>query len=176
MSVLLIIIFAAHAPATHAAFGDLFKDAKKFLGLDTELSTETIVKGLKEALQIGTGNAVETVSKLAGYSGNPKIKIPLPDSLRKAEKILRTVGFGSKLDEFELSMNKAAEQAAPEAKSIFMNAIKQMSFTDARKILEGRDNEATLYFKDKTQGRLYKAFQPVVKKAMSRVGLTRRYQ
>ena len=176
MSVFLIIIFAAHAPATHAAFGDLFKDAKKFLGLDTELSTETIVKGLKEALQIGTGNAVKTVSKLGGYSGNPAIKIPLPDSLRKTEKILRTVGFGSKLDEFELSMNKAAEQAAPEAKSIFMDAIKKMSFTDARKILEGRDNEATLYFKDKTQGRLYKLFQPVVKQAMSQVGVTRRYQ
>jgi hypothetical protein len=176
MSVLLITIFVAHAPAAHAAFGDIFEGAKKILGLDTGLSTDTIVRGLKEALQIGTGNAVETVSKLGGYSGNPRIKIPLPDSVRKAETILRTVGFGSKLDEFELSMNKAAEQAAPEAKSIFWDAIKQMSFPDARKILEGRDNEATLYFKDKTHGRLYEVFKPVVKQAMSRVGVTRRYQ
>jgi len=93
------------------------------------------VNGLKEALQIGTGNAVQIVSKVDGYYKNPKIRIPLPDTVQKTEKILRVAGYGSKVDEFELSMNRAAERAAPEAKTLFMDAIKQMTFTDAKKIL-----------------------------------------
>jgi hypothetical protein len=80
------------------------------------------------------------------------------------------------VDAFEMSMNRAAEKAAPEAKSIFWDAIKQMNFSDARKILEGQDNEATLYFKEKTHGRLSEVFEPIVHNAMSQVGVTRKYQ
>ncbi len=140
------------------------------------LSERKIIQGLKEALRIGTDNAVATVSRLDGYFGNPQIRIPLPEKIQKVEKLLRAVGFGSKVDAFELSMNRAAERAAPEAKALFVDAIKQMTISDARKILHGRDNEVTLYFEDKTRGRLYALFKPIVHKAMAQVGVTRSYQ
>ena len=140
------------------------------------LSDSDIVKGLKEALQIGTGNAVTYVSKTNGYFNKSNIKIPLPESVQKVEKVIRVAGYGKQVDEFELSMNRAAEKAAPEAKSIFWDAVKQIKFADARKILNGRDNEATLYFKDKTSGRLGSIFKPIVNKSMSTVGVTQSYQ
>ncbi|MBW2059856.1 MAG: DUF4197 domain-containing protein [Deltaproteobacteria bacterium] len=141
-----------------------------------ELSDSKIVAGLKEALRIGTAHAVGTVSRLNGYYKNPNIRIPLPDKVQKVEKVLRFVGFGSELDAFELSMNRAAERAAPEAKSLFISAIKQMTIADAREILHGRDNEATLYFEEKTRDRLYGLFKPITHRAMSEVGATRSYQ
>jgi hypothetical protein len=140
------------------------------------LSNSEIIQGLKEALRIGTGNAVTYVAKTNGYYKNGHIKIPLPENVQKVEKVLRTVGFGKQVDDFELSMNRAAEKAAPKAKSIFWNAIKGIRFADAKKILNGRDNEATLYFKDKTSSELGQIFRPVVHNAMSAVGVTRSYQ
>ena len=104
-----------------------------------------------------------------GGPNNPEIKIPLPASVQKVENLLRGAGFGSKVDAFELSMNKAAERAAPEAKSIFWDAIKKMKIDDAKKILSGRDDEATLYFKDKTYPQLQKIFEPIVKESMGEV-------
>jgi hypothetical protein len=162
-------------PSACALFEDILKTIQKSLG-GGGLSESTIIDGLKEALRIGTGNAVTNVSRLNGYFKNPKIRIPLPENVQKVEKILRTVGFGSQVDAFELSMNRAAERAAPEAKALFIDAIKQMTFSDARKILQGRDNEATLYFEDKTRSRLHERFQPIVHNAMSEVGVTRYYQ
>jgi hypothetical protein len=156
--------------------GDLLKDLQRGLGGGASLSNTEIVQGLKEALQIGTGNAVQLVSKVDGYYKNPKIRIPLPDTVRKTEQILRVAGYGSKLDEFELSMNRAAERAAPEAKGLFLDAIKQMTFTDAKKILNGRENEATLYFKDKTSPRLREIAKPIVHQSMGEVGVTKSYQ
>jgi hypothetical protein len=159
-----------------AGFGDLFKRAQDTVGVGGGLSDSKIVEGLKEALEIGTGNAVTSVSQVGGYYNNPEIKIPLPASVQKVEKILRTAGYGAQLDAFELSMNKAAETAAPEAKGIFLDAIKKMTISDARKILEGRDNEATLYFKDKTYDQLNQTFKPIVHTTMSEVGVTRKFQ
>jgi hypothetical protein len=156
--------------------GDVLKGLQKGIGGTSSASNTEIVNGLKEALQIGTENAVQTVSKLDGYYKNPKIRIPLPDSVQKTEKILRVAGYGSKVDEFELSMNRAAEKAAPQAKGLFMDAIKQMTFTDAKKILNGRENEATLYFKDKTSPRLKEVSKPIVHQAMGEVGVTKSYQ
>lgn len=174
---LLIVLFTAQAPSAFGQFTDILNSLKKTIGMNGgELSTSKIIEGLKEALQIGTGNAVGLVSALDGYYKNPKIKIPLPESVEKVEKILRKVGFGSKVDDFEMSMNRAAERAAPEAKALFMDTIKQMSFDDARKILNGDDNAATLYFKDKTWDRLFDKFKPIVNSAMSEVGVTRYYQ
>ncbi len=119
---------------------------------------------------------MDLVSKQGGYYNNPEIKIPLPGSVQKVEKLLRGAGFGSKVDAFELSMNNAAERAAPEAKSIFWDAIKKMKIDDAKKILNGREDEATLYFKDKTNARLQEIFEPIVKESMGEVGVTRTYQ
>lgn len=172
---LLIAFFSIQTPIAIAGFADFFKTAKKFLGGE-ELSEGKIIQGLKEALEIGTSNAVKTVSKVHGYYKNPKIKIPLPGVVKKVEKILRGVGYGEKVDAFELSMNQAAEKAAPKAKALFWDTIKKMSFADARKILNGRDNEATLYLKEKTQDRLTGAFKPIVHDTMSKVGVTRSYQ
>ena len=159
-----------------AGIGDFFKRAKDSLGGGESLSENKIIDGLKEALQIGTGNAVTTVSEVGGYYDNPKIKIPLPDAIEKVEGLLRTAGYGEELDAFELSMNRAAETAAPQAKGIFWDAIKGMTVEDAKKILNGRDNEATLYFKDKTYDRLSETFEPIVHQTMSEVGVTRKFQ
>jgi hypothetical protein len=168
--------FVGYTSLTHAKFDSFLKDIKKSLGFDEELSTGKIVDGLKEALRVGTGNAVSTLSKPGGYLDNPKIRIPLPESVQKFDRVLRAAGFGPQLDEFDLSMNRAAEAAAPKAKPIFWDAITGMTFEDARKILEGRENEATLYFKDQTQDPLKRVFEPIIENSMSRVGATRKYQ
>jgi len=104
------------------------------------------------------------------------IKILMPQELRTFESGLRLVGYGPEVDEFILSMNRAAERAAPHAKRIFWDAITQMSFADARNILNGGDTAATDYFKDKTTDKLTAAFRPVVDKAMNEVGVTRQYK
>jgi len=172
----LIILLFINSSISQAQFGDFFKDIKKAIGIDQGLTESKIIDGLKEALRIGSGNAIGIVSKTDGYFNNPKIKIPLPSSVQKIEKIIRLSGYGSLVDSFELSMNRAAEKAAPQAKSLLWEAIKQMSFDDAKKILNGRNNEATLYFKDKTYDRLGDIFKPIVHESMSKVGVTRQYQ
>ena len=159
-----------------AGFQDWLKEAAGKLGGEKGLSDDEIVNGLKQALEIGTSNAIKTVSQTNGYFKNPRIRIPLPENVKKVEKLLRASGFGRRVDEFELSMNRAAERAAPEAKTIFWDAIKQMSFTDARQILDGPDDAATQYFQDKTAGRLQKIFKPITHQAMSEVGVTHSYQ
>ena len=160
-----------------ASLSDMAKEAQKALGGSAGgLNNDEITAGLKEALQVGTEKAVGLVSQPDGFYKNPAIKIPLPESVQKVEKLLRTAGYGEKVDAFELSMNRAAERAAPEAKSIFWAAVSDMNFDDAQKILNGRDNEATLYFEDKTSTRLQEVFKPIVKDAMGEVGVTRSYQ
>ena len=171
----LFFVIAIGGHTVRAGFKDLIKTLEKSV-TGGELSDDKIVQGLKEALQVGTGNAVGTVSKLDGYYKNPEIKIPLPGTVQKVEKVLRGVGYGPKLDAFEVSMNRAAEIAAPEAKAIFLDAIKGMTFDDARNILDGPDNAATLYFKDKTNARLHEIFKPIVHGSMSEVGVTSKFQ
>jgi hypothetical protein len=150
-SIMMVLVLAQFTQA-QSQWGDVLKGAQKALGVGGGLSDSKIVDGLKEALHIGTGNAVQIVSKAGGYYNNPKIKIPLPGSVQKVEKLIRVAGYGRQVDAFELSMNQAAEKAAPQAKEIFWDAIKQMTITDARKILDGPDNGATLFFKEKTTG------------------------
>ncbi len=140
------------------------------------LSDSKIVQGLKEALEIGTANAVKTVSKVDGYYKNPQIKIPLPQSVQKVESVLRAVGYGPKIDELSLSMNRAAEKAAPKAKALFWDAVKAMTFEDARQILKGSDDAATRYFEGKTRDQLQQLFTPIVHTTMQEVGVTRTYQ
>lgn len=174
VSLLMSLIFL-QPPYAHADLKDILKSIGETLR-GGELSESKVIQGLMEALQIGTGNAVLNVSQVDGYYKNPQIRIPLPENVQKVEKILRAVGYGPKVDAFALSMNRAAERAAPEAKSLFLDSIRQMTFSDAKKILQGRDNEATLFFEDKTRGRLHELFRPMVHTAMSEVGVTRWYQ
>lgn len=175
---IMILYFAGAlfiSPA-NAGFNDILDSAKKALGSYGGVTESEMVEGLKEALEIGTKNSVELVSKPNGYYKNSNIKIPLPENSEKVANLLRMAGYGSELDAFELSMNRAAEQAAPEAKGIFWEAIKEMNITDAKKILDGRDNEATMYFKDHTYQRLEGVFKPIVTQSMGEVGVTRKYQ
>jgi hypothetical protein len=140
------------------------------------LSEGRIVKGLKEALRVGTSNAVQQVSQKGGYLENARIRIPLPEPVQRAERIARTVGLGETVDAFEVSMNRAAEKAAPQAADVFLDALRQMTFSDARGILQGEENAATAYFKEKTQDRLQERFEPIVHESMARVGVTETYQ
>ena len=174
--ILAVFLIAGGHPVFSAGLSDFVKGAQNALGGSGSLTNDEIISGLKEALEVGTEKAVALVSQADGYYGNPDIKIPLPESVQKVEKLLRAAGYGQKVDAFELSMNRAAERAAPEAKSIFQDAITQMSFEDASKILNGRDNEATLYFEDKTSGRLQELLKPIVKDSMGEVGVTRSFQ
>jgi Protein of unknown function (DUF4197) len=151
-------------------------DIAKRLGLgNSNLSDTKISSGLKQALQIGAEQAVKLTGRTDGYFGNPEIKILMPSNLRTLEKGLRMVGYGPKVDEFVLSMNRSAEAAAPAARQIFIDAITAMSFDDARKILSGGDTAATNYFKEKTTPQLTAAFRPVVEKTMAKNGVTQQY-
>ena len=140
------------------------------------LTDGKVASGLKEALQIGTQNAVNLTGKTDGYFKNEAIKILMPEKLRTLETGLRAVGYGPKLDEFVLSMNRAAERAAPAAKQIFWDAIGAMTFDDAQKILKGSDTAATQYFQGKTSDKLTAAFRPTVEQATNEVGVTRQYK
>ena len=137
---------------------------------------ETLVRGLKEALSVGTGNAVSVLSVVDGYFGNQAVKILMPERIRKVGEVLSTVGFQKQVDEFIMSMNRAAEKAAPQARTVFVDAIKGMTFEDAGRIMNGGDTAATEYFKGRTHDRLYERFRPIVSSSMNEVGVTRRYK
>jgi hypothetical protein len=140
------------------------------------LDDAMIGSGLKEALSVGTQKAVRLVGKPGGYFDNEAIKILVPQNLRTVEKVARGLGQGARVDEFVASMNHAAESAAPEAETIFADAITEMTIDDARKLLNGGDTSITDYFKAKTSARLAIAFRPHVEAAMSRNGVTQQYQ
>lgn len=167
---------------TYLAEAGIFDDIMKELPEDKSgvsksgPDQKTTVSGLKEALAIGTENAVKAVSKTDGYFGNQMVKILLPDKLQKVADLVAKLGFQKQVDSFILSMNRAAEAAAPKATVLFVDAIKTMSFDDARKILQGGDTAATQYFKDKTSKKLYDEFKPVVMSNMNKVGVTKAYK
>jgi hypothetical protein len=140
------------------------------------LSDTKISSGLKEALKIGTENTVNMTGKEDGYFKNQAIKILMPEKLRGLEKGLRAVGYGPQVDEFILSMNRAAEKAAPSARQIFWDALAAMTFEDAKKILSGNETAATEYFRAKTSDKIAAAFRPFVDKATNEVGVTRQYK
>lgn len=140
------------------------------------LTDKKIGAGLKDALRVGAENTVAKTGKKDGFLKNPKIKIPMPQELKKIEKIARKTGQGKRADKFILSMNKAAEAAAPEAKEIFINAISDMTIDDVRKIYKGSDTAATEYFKDRTSDDLRIAFAPIVKASTEKVGVTKKYK
>jgi len=139
------------------------------------LSNDKITAGLKQALQISTGKAVAATGRPDGFLKNAAIKILLPDKLRTVGNGLRMVGMGSQVDALEVGMNRAAEQAAPAAKQIFINALTRMTFADARQILSGGDTAATDYFKRSSTDQLTTAFTPIVHKSMENVGVIRQY-
>ena len=136
---------------------------------------KNMADGLKEALKIGTENAVKIVSKTDGFYKNDLIKIALPENFQKAETLLEKAGLGVMVEDIELSMNRAAEQAASSAVKLFGEAITEMTIEDAVKIVKGADNAATLYFQEKTSDKLLAAFRPIVDQAMTDTGVAKLY-
>ena len=141
----------------------------------SSLSDSKIISGLKQALQISTGKAVAATGKPDGFFKNEAIKIVLPPRLETVGSGLRMLGMGSKVDELEFGMNRAAEQATPQAKAIFLSSLRKMTFDDARHILTGNDTAATDYFKRTSSADLTTAFAPIVHQSMERVGVVAQY-
>lgn len=139
------------------------------------LSNQDAVSGLKAALERGSGVAVSALGRTDGFFGNNAVKIPLPDSLKKYEKLMRGVGMGKQADELILTMNRAAEAAVPEAKALFVDSIKKMSVQDAKGILQGGQTSGTDYFKRTTTDQLRQRFLPIVKTATAKVKLAEKY-
>ena len=154
--------------------GLLLTSASHAISLD-ELSSKDAGKGLKEALTQGAGKAVDLLGKPDGFLGNPQVKIPLPSNLQKAEGMMRTFGMGKQADELVTAMNRAAEAAVPQAKTLLVNSVRQMSVSDAKGILSGGDDAATQYFRRTTSGPLAAKFKPMVKTAIAKVGLAQKY-
>jgi len=140
------------------------------------LSQDQMVQGLKEALGKGVQQAVGSLGKADGFLKDAGVKISMPASLQKIEKTLRSLGQEKMADEFVITMNRAAEQAVPEAAVVLGDSIKRMSVADARAILTGTNNAATQYFRRTSETNLFDRFQPIVKKATEATGVTRTYK
>jgi len=161
---------------------DLMKEVGKLPktptdGTKTGASDEkTNAAGIKEALAVATERAVTSLSRENGYFGNAAVKILMPSSIQKVADVARMAGYQKQVDAFILSMNRAAEAAAPLASRYFGDAIRDMSLEDVRGILTGGDTAATEFFRGKTHDKLYAAFKPTVSQKVSEVGATRAYK
>lgn len=167
--------------ATQAGFLDSVMDAVSGKSADgglanTGLTNAKIADGIKEALSKGTERAVSKTGQANGYWKNDQIRIPMPDSLATAEKVLNGVGMGAMTEDLHMRMNRAAEAAAPLAKPIFLDAITGMGLSDVQKIWKGPDDAATRYFEDNTSTKLRDAFKPVVSKELERAKALQSYQ
>ncbi len=138
-------------------------------------SNADAASGLKQALTEGSAAAVAKLGVENGYLNNPKVKIPLPPSLKKIEGAMRVMGMRRQADELVVAMNRAAENAAPEAKALLVDAVKKMTVQDAKGVLTGGETAGTEYFRRTTQAQLTARYLPIVKKATDRVGLAQQY-
>ncbi len=139
------------------------------------LSSEDVAQGLKEALTNGVSKGSDLVSQVDGYFKNPEIKIPFPPEVKQVETSLRQLGLGSEVDRFILTLNRGAEEAAKEAKPIFVEAVKQMTIQDAWAILRGEKDAATQYLKSSTSTVLKEKFKPIIQQALEKVNATKYY-
>lgn len=174
----IILALSLSIPCTaQTQLGDILKKADEALNQrsTSSLSNDKIIAGLKQALQVSTGKAVAVTGKPYGFLKNAAIKILLPPKLQTVGKGMRMLGMGAQVDDLEVGMNRAAEQATPYAKQIFLNAVKKMTFDDARQILTGGDTAATEFFKKQSSADLTTAFTPIVKRSMQKVGVVQQY-
>ena len=160
----LFTLFAALAVSGAAGAADL-----------SRLTNSDAVAGLKDALQQGAGKAIGLIGKTDGFLGNDAIRIPLPDAIRKVERGLKLIGMQRQADELVTAMNRAAEQAVPEARTLLVDAIRNMSVKDAQGILTGSDTAATEYFRQATSAQLTQRFLPIVTRMTKNVGLAEKY-
>ena len=157
-----------------ALIAGLVMAAPSSAGLES-VTNQDAVTGLREALVKGTQYAVDQLGRHDGFYANEKVRIPLPGSLQKVEKILHQLGMGKQADELVLTMNRAAEAAVPEAKALLVDSVRKMSVQDAKGILTGGQDSATQYFKRSTSDQLRAKFLPIVRKATAKVQLAQKY-
>lgn len=134
------------------------------------LGENEIAAGLKEALQVGTGRVVDTLGTVDGFNADPEVRIPLPNVLAQAQSTLRVIGASGLVDDLELRINRAAEQATPVAKDIFFQAITNLTFEDVNAIYQGPDDAATQYLDRTTRSSLNEAMRPIVDNALAEAG------
>lgn len=161
-----LLLFAAGCALSGLAWASSPLDA---------ISRQDQVSALRTALTQSATAAIGKLGVADGFLANPKVRIPLPGKLAKAEKTLKIFGLGSETEELKTAMNRAAEAAVPEAKTIFVSAIRKMTVQDAAAILTGPEDAATQYFKRVTTDDLTTKFQPIVKQATAKVDLASRY-
>ena len=149
---------------------------KTRLNAASSLSETEMVTGFKDALSVGAKRAVKAASSPGGFLNNPSIRIPLPDKLQQAATILQAIGMGNQVQALEETMNRAAEKACARALPIFGEAVKAMTFENAKKLLHEGDRAITQYFKEKTWDKLYSSFLPIVHETLQQVGVIQKYQ
>lgn len=149
------------------------KDVNNSINKNKPLTNSEIIAGLKEALEVGSKNASASTSKLDGFYKNPLIKIPFPPEAAEMESKLRSLGMNKQVDDFILTINRAAEVAAKQAAPVFINAIKGLTISDGMSILKGSDTAATSYLRQKTAVDLHTRFKPVIKSATQKVEVTK---
>jgi hypothetical protein len=169
-----ISVFALTA-CTTAQINQTISEVNKTMTGERPLTTDEVGAGLKEALINGISKGSDIVSQLDGYYKNPQIKIPFPPEVKKVETTLRDIGLGSEVDKFVMTLNRGAEDAAKEAKPIFISAIKSMTIQDAWAILKGEENAATEYLKKTTSAQLKEKFMPVIQVSLDKVNATKYY-
>ncbi|MFN3566117.1 MAG: DUF4197 domain-containing protein [Burkholderiaceae bacterium] len=159
--------------AALAALAPAAREARAFSLAD--LSHRDAAAGLKAALEQGADVAVRLLGTTDGFWSNDRVRIPLPEWLQRGERMLRLMGRGRDLEELKLGVNRAAEQAVPEAKHLLVDAVRSMNVRDAKSILAGGDDSVTRFFAEKTRAPLTARFLPVVTKVTERIGLARQY-
>lgn len=178
----LFAILVAPVPAT-AQLDRLLDKAREAAGSATQsgpgasasLTNTDIAAGLRDALKVGTERVVGVLGRTDGFNKDPAVHIPLPDTLRTAQKALQTAGLGQYGDELELKLNRAAEAATPKAKALFWDAISAMTLDDAKRILDGPKDAATRYFQDKMSAPLKGEMRPVIEATLGEVGAIQSY-
>ena len=177
---LAIILFAAQFSVAQIDYNKLKKQGQSIVKQvnagNNPLSQDEIIEGLREALTVGSNNASKAAAAVDGYYKNPKLYIPFPSEAKKMEQMLRSFGQEKLVNDFLLSLNRAAEDAAKEAAPIFVNAVKGMSIADGLSILKGNDDAATQYLKQNTQALLVEKFKPIVENSLQKVSATKYWE
>ncbi len=176
VSVSVLLALPGSAQTWKDVLGQLAGSQKKSEERSQHIDQHEAAQGLKQALEIGARKAVELASQKNGFLGNNLIRIPLPKNIRAAGKTLRRIGLGKTVDQFDVAMNRAAEQASAKAMPILVDAVKGLTIDDALSILRGGDTAATDLLRKKTAPQLRTAFRPIIAAAMDQTGVTRRYQ
>ncbi|HKZ36454.1 MAG TPA: DUF4197 domain-containing protein [Chryseolinea sp.] len=174
-NILLVVSIIALSGCSSTQINQTLGEVNKALELEQPLTAVDVAEGLKEALIKGISSGSDIASQLDGYFKNPEIKIPFPPEVKKVEDKLRQLGFNNEVDRFVLTLNRGAEDAAKEAKPIFIAAIKSMTIQDAWGILKGEPDAATQYLKRTTSDQLKEKFKPVIQNALNKTKATKYY-